>query len=42
MCYTKGEVIKGVFSMVVVKRLDPKYPRMGYEVQKGLVIDMPR
>lgn len=27
--------------MVVVKRLDPKYPRMGYEVQKGLVIDMP-
>lgn len=28
--------------MVVVKRLDPNYPRMGYEVQKGLVIDMPR
>lgn len=28
--------------MVVVKRLDPKYPRMGYEVQKGLMIDMPR
>lgn len=28
--------------MVVVKRLDPKYPRMGYEVQKGLFIDMPR
>lgn len=28
--------------MVVVKRLDPKYPRMGYEVQKGLVIDLPR
>lgn len=27
--------------MVVVKRLDPKYPRMGYEVQKGLMIDMP-
>ena len=27
--------------MVVVKRLDPKYPRMGYEVQKGLIIDMP-
>lgn len=27
--------------MMVVKRLDPKYPRMGYEVQKGLVIDMP-
>ena len=28
--------------MVVVKRLEPNYPRMGYEVQKGLVIDMPR
>lgn len=28
--------------MVVVKRLDPNYPRMGYEVQKGLVIDIPR
>lgn len=28
--------------MVVVKRLDPDYPRMGYEVQKGLMIDMPR
>lgn len=28
--------------MVVVKRLDPNYPRMGYEVQKGLMIDMPR
>lgn len=27
--------------MVVVKRLDPEFPRMGYEVQKGLVIDMP-
>lgn len=27
--------------MVVVKQLDPKYPRMGYEVQKGLIIDMP-
>lgn len=27
--------------MVVVKRLDPNYSRMGYEVQKGLVIDMP-
>lgn len=27
--------------MVVVKRLDSKYPRMGYEVQKGLMIDMP-
>ena len=27
--------------MVVVKRLDPTYPRLGYEVQKGLMIDMP-
>jgi len=27
--------------MVVVKRLDPKYPRLGYEVQKGLMVDMP-
>ena len=27
--------------MVVVKRLDPNYPRMGYEVQKGLIVDMP-
>lgn len=27
--------------MVVVKRLDPKYSCMGYEVQKGLMIDMP-
>lgn len=27
--------------MVVVKRLDPEYPRMGYEVQKGLMVDMP-
>ena len=27
--------------MVTVKRLDPKYPRLGYEVQKGLMIDMP-
>lgn len=27
--------------MVVVKQLDPKYPRMGYEVQKGLIVDMP-
>ena len=27
--------------MVVVKRLDPEYSRMGYEVQKGLMIDMP-
>lgn len=28
--------------MVVVKRLDPEYPRLGYEIQKGLVVDMPR
>ena len=28
--------------MVVVKRLNPEFPRMGYEVQKGLMIDMPR
>lgn len=27
--------------MVVVKRLDPDFSRMGYEVQKGLMIDMP-
>lgn len=27
--------------MVVVKRLDPEYPRLGYEVQKGLMVDMP-
>lgn len=27
--------------MVVIKQLDPKYPRMGYEVQKGLIVDMP-
>ena len=27
--------------MVVVKQLDPNYPRLGYEVQKGLMIDMP-
>lgn len=27
--------------MVVIKRLDSNYPRMGYEVQKGLMIDMP-
>lgn len=26
---------------MIVKRLDPNYPRMGYEVQKGLMIDMP-
>ena len=28
--------------MVVIKRLDSNYPRMGYEVQKGLMIDLPR
>lgn len=28
--------------MVVVKRLDPEYPRLGYEIQKGFVVDMPR
>ena len=27
--------------MVVIKRLNPEFPRMGYEVQKGLMIDMP-
>lgn len=27
--------------MVVVKQLDSKYPRLGYEIQKGLVVDMP-
>lgn len=27
--------------MVVVKRLDSEYSRIGYEVQKGLMIDMP-
>ena len=27
--------------MVVIKQLDPKYSRMGYEVQKGLTVDMP-
>lgn len=27
--------------MVVVKRLDSKYPRLGYEIQKGFVVDMP-
>lgn len=26
---------------MIIKRLDPNYPRMGYEVQKGLLIDMP-
>lgn len=28
--------------MVTIKQLDPKYPRVGYEIKKGLVIDMPR
>ena len=28
--------------MVTVRRLDPEYPRLGYEIQKGLVVDMPR
>lgn len=28
--------------MVKVKQLDPKYPRLGYEIKKGLVIDLPR
>lgn len=28
--------------MVEVKQLDPKYPRLGYEIKKGLVIDLPR
>lgn len=27
--------------MVTVKQLDPKYSRMGYEIQKGLIVDMP-
>lgn len=27
--------------MVVVKQIDPNYPRLGYEVQKGLIVDMP-
>ena len=26
--------------MVVVKRLDPEYSRMGYEVQKGLMVQL--
>ena len=33
--------MKGCFFMVTVRRLDPEYPRLGYEIQKGLVIDMP-
>lgn len=28
--------------MVTVKQLDPNYPRLGYEIKKGLVIDLPR
>lgn len=28
--------------MVAIKQLDPAYPRLGYEIKKGLVIDMPR
>lgn len=28
--------------MVEVKQLDPAYPRLGYEIKKGLVIDLPR
>lgn len=28
--------------MVEVKQLDPNYPRLGYEIKKGLVIDLPR
>lgn len=28
--------------MVVVRRLDPEYSRLGYEIQKGLIVDMPR
>lgn len=28
--------------MVEVKQLDPKYPRLGYEIKKGFVIDLPR
>lgn len=27
--------------MVVVKQINPNYPRLGYEVQKGLIVDMP-
>lgn len=27
--------------MVTVRRLDPEYPRLGYEIQKGLMVDMP-
>lgn len=28
--------------MVTIKQLDPNYPRVGYEIKKGLVIDLPR
>lgn len=28
--------------MVTIKQLDPKYPRLCYEIKKGLVIDLPR
>lgn len=28
--------------MVKIKQLDPNYPRLGYEIKKGLVIDLPR
>ena len=28
--------------MVTIKQLDPNYPRLGYEIKKGLIIDMPR
>ena len=28
--------------MVKIKQLDPRYPRLGYEIKKGLVIDLPR
>lgn len=28
--------------MVTIKQLDPSYPRLGYEIKKGLVIDLPR
>lgn len=28
--------------MVTVKQLDPNYPRVGYEIKKGFVIDLPR
>lgn len=28
--------------MVTIKQLDPKYPRLGYEIKKGFVIDLPR